>query len=306
MRRIVVLGDLNLDLIVKPDRIGEKAYIQELGTFLGGQATNQVFAARRLGADAHLYTKIGDDLFGTVLDGMLEREGISRSGVFKGHGIPTGTAIIFIDENGKSPVSCAVKGGHIHLTNDEIDSIELDKSDIVVSELLIPEKPLLRFFRRASAKGCTIILNCSPVRKCSKELMSIPDYLVMNDFEFSYYAGLKENAYIDPAEVEKFSGKIARRDQMLIVTLGSKGVFAIGGNKRIRVEGHRVKAIDTIGAGDCFIGALSTSMSKGDKLEQAIRFANAAAAVSVQRRGASSSMPYMKDVMKQLRDQKTD
>ncbi len=300
MSKIVVLGDLNLDLIVRPDRIGEKATIKELGTFLGGQAANQVFAAKRLGADAKLYTKIGNDLFGVVLEGMLEKEGI-KSGIFKGDGIPTGTAILFIDDNGKSPVSCAVSGGHVHMTDAEIDRIKLDGSEVVVSELLMPDRPLLRFLKRAKNKGCMIILNCSPIRKCSTELMSLPDYLIMNDFEFSYFAGLKQGTPIDESEVRMFSSRIIGKGQTLIVTLGSRGVFAVNGKTMVMIPGHKVKAIDTIGAGDCFIGAFSSAMSREDTLEDALRFANAAAAVSVQRRGASASMPYLKDVMKQLK-----
>ena len=294
-----MLGDLNLDLIVRPDRIGEKATIKELGTFLGGQAANQVFAAKRLGANAKLYTKIGNDLFGVVLEGMLKKEGI-EAGIFKGNGVPTGTAILFIDQDGRSPVSCAVSGGHVHMTGGEIDSIKLDGSEVVVSELLMPDKQLLRFFRRARARGCTIILNCSPVRKCGRAIMSIPDYLVMNDFEFSYFAGLKDGTPIDEPEVRMFSSRVIGRGQTLIVTLGDRGVFAVNGKARVRIPGHRVRAIDTIGAGDCFIGAFAAAMSKGQSLDKALRFANAAAAVSVQRRGASASMPYMKDVVRQL------
>ena len=121
----------------------------------------------------------------------MDKEGMSRKGVFKGNGIPNWNGIIFIDQMGNSPVSCAVKGGHIHLTNQEIDSIKLDGTEIAVSELLVPEKPLCLGSLKSQSKEMTVVLNCSPVRKCSKELMSIPDYLVMNDFEFAYYAKLQ-------------------------------------------------------------------------------------------------------------------
>ncbi len=306
MKKIVVLGDANIDFIINlirvPDK-GEKVPAGTLGTYLGGQGVNQTIAAKRAGAQVDLYSKLGNDVFAGLLEGMLAKQGIGLDGMFRDEKLQSGTVVVFLGKNGET-CAAAVRGAYYDFTEDEIDKIKFQGAGIAIAQLLLPQKAVARFFSNASKKGCTTILNCSPQIKTDKKILEMPDYLIMNETEFAFHSGSKLKDTQDPAKMAKISDRIRRKGQTIIVTLGERGLFFISDKMQKSIPAHKVKPVDTIGAGDCLIGAFAACLAKGKDLEYSLRFANAAAAISIQKTGAAASMPYESEIIEMLAEKR--
>ena len=294
IRKIVILGSLNIDIRVRrpEDRTGLMGDGVACG--MGGKGANMAVAAHRLGAEVELHSKVGDDLFGRVLIEHLADEGIGTSGIRIGKGIGSCLSLLIIDRDG-GYTNTRGGVGYKSMSKGEVDAIKLDGSEIAISALSFPPRRILDFFRKAKRKGCTTVLNCGPKVKAGKELLGLSDYLIMNDAEFAFHLGLGRMK-IDAGRVESLAARIRRAGQVLIVTMGRRGFVAISDEGTVVEDGHKVSAVDTTGAGDSFIGAFAACVSKGKGLRESLEFANAAAAISVQRHGAAGSMPKDKEV----------
>jgi ribokinase len=174
--------------------------------------------------------------------------------------------------------------------------IKINPSDIVVCQFEIPLEIIESIFERSKKIGATTILNPAPIKPAVERILENVDYLVVNEVELEAFSGAPVNPD-DPTSVYAAMEKLHEREPVAIVaTLGPRGALLSGPAGRYAAEGYKVNAVDTTGAGDCFIGGFATALTKSDSVPDAINFANKAAAISVTRRGAASSFPTVAEL----------
>ncbi|TGN88439.1 ribokinase [Bradyrhizobium yuanmingense] len=293
MGRVFVAGSINMDVVATADRhprIGETVAGRQVLYFPGGKGANQAVAASRLGARTTLIGRLGRDSFGTELKAFLGEQGIDLGYVVETAEAHTGTAIITVAEADNTIV--VVPGANGLVGADDVSVVPLLKGDVAVSQFEIPLPTIAAFFHRARAAGAATVLNPAPAQKMPGELLALVDILVLNETELGFLAGSELSDDDEAAKIIDVARKLqARQDQTICVTLGKRGVLALAEREEISVAGRVVKALDTTGAGDCFVGALAAQLADGAPLREALTFANAAASISVQRMGAGPSMP---------------
>ncbi len=207
----------------------------------------------------------------------------------------TGTAIITLADADNTIV--VVPGANGLVTPEDVAAVPVATGDITVSQFEIPLPAISAFFTRARAAGATTILNPAPAREFGKDLLDLVDVLVLNETELGLLAKAELREGDDVARFVEAAGALrARPGQIICITLGKRGVVALADGETIAVPGRAVKAVDTTGAGDCFVGALAAQLAQGSTIRDALGYANAAASISVQRLGAAPSMPTAAEV----------
>lgn len=298
MGRVFVAGSINMDVVATADRhpkVGETVAGRQVLYFPGGKGANQAVAASRLGAKTTLIGRLGKDSFGTELRTFLNAQGIDPGSIRETPETHTGTAIITVAASDNTIV--VIPGSNALVSTDDVADALLAKGDVAVSQFEIPLPTIAAFFQRARAVGATTLLNPAPAQKMSGELLALVDILVLNETELGFLAGTELSDSDEAAEIIDVARKLqARPDQIICITLGKRGVLALAASEEFAVQGRVVKAVDTTGAGDCFVGALASQLADGLTLRAALAFANAAAAISVQRMGAGPSMPTAAEV----------
>ncbi|WFU78913.1 ribokinase [Bradyrhizobium sp. CIAT3101] len=297
MGRVFVAGSINMDVVATADRhprVGETVAGREVLYFPGGKGANQAVAASRLGAKTTLIGRLGKDAFGAELRAFLGAQGVDLGSVREAD-THSGTAIITVAASDNTIV--VIPGSNALVGADDVADAPLAKGDVAVSQFEIPLPTIAAFFQRAHAAGATTLLNPAPAQKMSSELLALVDILVLNETELGFLAGTELTDDDETAKIIAVARKLqARADQTICVTLGKRGVLALAGREEFAVPGRVVKAVDTTGAGDCFVGALASQLADGQPLRAALAFANAAASISVQRMGAGPSMPTAAEV----------
>lgn len=298
MGRVFVAGSINMDVVATADRhprVGETVAGRQVLYFPGGKGANQAVAASRLGAKTTLIGRLGADAFGAELKTFLTAQGIDPGSIKETPETHTGTAIITVAASDNTIV--VIPGSNALVSADDVADAPLAKGDVAVSQFEIPLPTIAAFFQRACAAGATTLLNPAPAQKMSGELLALVDILVLNETELGFLAGVELSESDEAAEIIAVARKLqARQDQTICVTLGKRGVLALAASEEFAVQGRVVKAVDTTGAGDCFVGALASQLADGVPLRTALAFANAAASISVQRMGAGPSMPTAAEV----------
>lgn len=298
MGRVFVAGSINMDVVATADRhpkVGETIAGRQVLYFPGGKGANQAVAASRLGAGTTLIGRLGKDSFGAELRTFLGEQGIDLGYVVETAEAHTGTAIITVAEADNTIV--VIPGANGLVGADDVEVVPLLAGDVAVSQFEIPLPSIAAFFQRARAAGTVTVLNPAPAQKISGELLALVDILVLNETELGFLAGVNLSDSDEAGKIIGAARKLqVREDQTICVTLGKRGVLALAGREEITVPGRAVKAIDTTGAGDCFVGALAAQLADDVPLRTAIAFANAAASISVQRMGAGPSMPTAAEV----------
>lgn len=293
MGRVFVAGSINMDVVATADRhpkVGETVAGSQVLYFPGGKGANQAVAAVRLGARTTLIGRLGKDSFGAELKSFLCDQGIDLGYLVETADAHTGTAIITVAQADNTIV--VVPGANGLVGADDVEVVPLLGGDVAVSQFEIPLPAIAAFFRRARAAGATTLLNPAPAQAMSRELLALVDILVLNETELGFLAGSELSESDEAAKIIAVARQLqARQDQTICVTLGKRGVLALAGREEISVPGRSVKAVDTTGAGDCFVGALAAQLADDVPLRDALAFANAAASISVQRMGAGPSMP---------------
>ena len=297
MGRVFVAGSINMDVVATADRhprVGETVAGRQVLYFPGGKGANQAVAASRLGAKTTLIGRLGKDSFGAELRTFLGAQGIDLGSV-RDADTHSGTAIITVAEADNTIV--VIPGSNALVGADDVADVPLARGDVAVSQFEIPLPTITAFFRRAREAGVVTLLNPAPAQKMSSELLALVDILVLNETELGFLAGSELSDGAEAAGIIDVARKLqARADQSICVTLGRRGVLALAGRDEIAVPGRTVTAVDTTGAGDCFVGALAAQLADGVPLRAALAFANAAASISVQRMGAGPSMPTAAEV----------
>ena len=298
MNKVIVAGSINMDIVVQTERHpkpGETIRGSGVHFIPGGKGANQAVAASRLGGDVSFLAKTGQDSFGEILRAFLSGERLDIRGVTTSETAPTGTALITVDKHSENAI-VVVPGSNAEMSAKDLSSIRLDGSEVIVSQFEIPQDVVFELFKMARAVGATTILNPAPALPCSNDLFMLVDYLVVNETEAAFFTEAESTPEDFDSAIAQANRLRTDAEQVVVVTLGAKGAVLLRGNEKIRIPGHKVRAVDTTGAGDCFVGALAVALAEDKTLSDALQFANAAAAVSVQRLGASASLPIRDDV----------
>ncbi len=295
---VFVLGSINLDAVARVDdlpRPGETVAGKSLELFLGGKGANQAVAAARMGAATRLMGAVGGDDSGAGLKAKLAGYGVQVADVAELQGVPTGQAHVWVADSAENMI-VVTAGANAMVTPQQVAATPIEGQRVLLCQLETPAVAIEALFRTGAAKGALRILNAAPALPQGAALFPLTDILIVNQTELAAYAKLDREP-VKLEEVSVASRKLmSRPDQTIIVTLGAAGAAVVRRDEAFLVEGKKVKAIDTVGAGDCFCGALAATLSQGMDLAEAVEMANAAAALSVQKAGAAPSMPSRREV----------
>jgi ribokinase len=294
MTHIAVLGSTNMDLVAyvaKAPQRGETVTGREFRTIPGGKGANQAIAAAHAGADVTIISAVGNDTYGTQLRATFEHSGVDTDHLRTVEG-PSGTAHIVVDDEGGNAIVVipAANGTVDHLAPG--DEATIATADALLLQLEIPLTGVIAGAEAARRHDIRTILTPAPAQRLPAELLAATDLLVPNEHEATALTGLT-----DPREAAA-----ALLDQVpeVIITLGAAGsLYAARGAEPFTVPTPRVTAVDSTGAGDTFVGALAVALAEGRPMRDALAWAAAAAALSVQRPGATASMPFRAEIDKQ-------
>jgi ribokinase len=308
MGRVFVAGSINMDVVATAERhprVGETVAGKAVLYFPGGKGANQAVAAAKLGATTALIGRLGKDAFGVELQAFLAGQGVDLSQVHATADAHTGTAIITLADADNTIV--VVPGANGLVTPEDVAAATLAKGDVAVSQFEIPLPAISAFFAQARAAGATTILNPAPARAIDGELLDLVDILILNETELGFLTGLTL-VDTDPGErlIDAARSLQAHPAQVICVTLGKRGAVGLLDNMHWIVSGRKVEAVDTTGAGDCFVGAAAAVLASFDQInpktiKAALAYGNDAAAVCVQRMGAAPSMPTIEEVAAAIR-----
>ena len=293
--KIVVVGSFNADLVSYMERMprpGETVHGERFATGAGGKGSNQAVAAARLGAEVTFIGRVGNDVFAELAYEIWDAEGVNRQFVKRDRDVATGVAPILVDSSGENMI-VVVLGANKRIQQSDIDAARerIAEADMLVVQLEVNLDIVPYALQTAKAHGVATILNPAPAAAISAETIQLADYLTPNEIELET---LSSGDVADVASAAR--ALLTRDDQTAVVTLGAEGAQIITPGDSIRVPSFTVDAVDTTGAGDTFNAALAVGLSEGKALEDAVRFANAAAALCVTKPGAADSAPRREDV----------
>ena len=293
MPRLCVIGSANLDYTVALPRLPRVGETVSAGTLLvnrGGKGANQAVAARRLGAEVRMIGCVGDDGSGSEIRDALAAQGIGVDALVTSSEAATGTALIFVDREGRNQIGVAPGANH-RLTVEAARGGEaaIAWAQVLVSQLEVPVPAVRWALETARRHGVPTVLNPAPVQELSDELLELVTYLTPNAGEVAALTGI-EVQDLDSGRAAA-ARLCARGAGTVIITLGEQGAFVCDGASAVHFEAFPVEAVDTTGAGDAFNGALAVGLAAGGSLEQVIPLASAAAALTCTRRGAQDALP---------------
>jgi ribokinase len=307
-KKIVVIGSSNVDLIMKMDRLPKRGETVTNALFLqtfGGKGANQAVAAAMAMAsstkpsdtDSAVYfvNCVGDDSYGKQVTENLRCAGVNVDHVFSQKDTATGTALIMIGGEGENYLGVA-PGANYCLTRTQIDQARdlIASADLVMLQFEIQTDTLKYAFDTACQMGKPIIFNLAPPQMLEDEYIAQCEVFIANETEAEFICGFPVDS---PSQVVKAAGAIqAKGAKAVIITLGSAGAYVAAPHLQKTVPAFKVKAVDTTAAGDVFCGALAAAWVEGRSLLEAVRFANAAAAICVTRMGAQSSIPDRSEI----------
>ncbi len=298
MGRVFVAGSINMDVVATADRhprIGETVAGNAVLYFPGGKGANQAVAAAKLDAPTALIGRLGNDAFGHEMKAFLAAQRIDLSFVRETSEAHTGTAVITVAKADNTIV--VIPGANALVSAADVAAPTLAKGDIAVSQFEIPLPAIGAFFERARAAGATTILNPAPAIKFDSGLLDLVDILVLNETELGFLTKTELRDSDDHSRLlEAVRTLRAGKENIICVTLGKRGVLALVDGEPLIVPGRSVSAVDTTGAGDCFVGAVAAQLAGRKSLPDALAYANAAASICVQRMGAAPSMPTAAEV----------
>lgn len=265
--------------------------------FCGGKGANQATAAARLGATTAIVGRIGNDPFGDEQLAQLKSANIDTSGIIRDTTAPTGTAAIMVDQTGQNQI-VVVPGANHECTVVDIENARrnIAEADMVLLQMEIPIESTTRAIEVAAEVGTPVFLNLAPAVSMDPKTLTHVSVLSLNETEAEALTGL-------PVHDQASAGVAIRRLHSvgipsLVITMGERGALVLDRTlvEPVMVPTFAVQAVDTVGAGDTFNGALAVRLAEGASLVEAARYANAAAAISVTRHGAQPSMPFRDEV----------
>lgn len=295
---ITIVGSSNTDMIIKVGHLpkpGETILGGEFTKAAGGKGANQAVAAARAGGNVNFIAKVGDDIFGeTAIKGFIAA-GINVESVIVDKEAPSGIAQIFVADDGENCIAVA-SGANAKLSIEDIinSADKIKQSKILLTQLETPIATVTEAVRIAKENGLIVILNPAPAAPLSDELLANLSVITPNETEADMLTGIfatDEESAADCSDV-----LIAKGVESVIITMGYKGAFVNNKGEKYFVPGYKVKAVDSTAAGDVFNGALSVALSQDRDFKEAVKFANAAAALSVTKLGAQPSVPTLAEI----------
>lgn len=295
MKKILVVGSSNTDLIIKVSDIprpGETLLGGEFMTFAGGKGANQAVAAARAGGDVVFIAAVGDDPYGTESLKGYKLDNINTEDIKICKGVPSGIAMITISAQGENAITVA-SGANAELHPDDLDEAEeaFVEADYMLVQLETPLETVEKAICLCGEFKTKVILNPAPAAELPDDIIAGVHIITPNETEAESLTGIRVVGEEDAGKAAEALHK--RGVNTVIITMGSSGAFvsdSASGLKKL-IPGFRVEAADTTAAGDTFNGQLAVALAEGLALEEAIRLAHAAAALSVQNMGAQSSIP---------------
>ena len=297
--RIVVLGSLNMDLVLRVPQApaaGETLQGRSIDHIPGGKGGNQAVGCARQGAQVQLVGCVGDDADGRALRDALALDGVDTASVNVDAGASTGTALVMVDDAGQNRI-VVIAGANARVKIDEEAlARQLRGADFLVAQFETPLAEVARALHVAQRSGCKVLLNPSPVQPIDDALWPLIDTLVVNEVEAAMLGGQPADT---PAEAAAAAQALrARGVARVVVTLGSRGAVAVDAKGARHHAAPRVDVIDTTAAGDTFLGALAVALSHDGDFDDAVRLGIRAAALCVTRLGAQPSIPQREAVLR--------
>ncbi|AUC42834.1 Ribokinase [Dickeya solani RNS 08.23.3.1.A] len=296
--KLVVLGSINADHILNLaqfPRPGETVIGKQYGVAFGGKGANQAVAAGRSGADIEFIACVGADDIGERIRQQLIKDRIDVSAVEAIPGQTTGVALIFVNVEAENMIGIHA-GANAAVTPDYLNRYQqkiIDASALLM-QLESPLETVTAAARLAHDHGTKVILNPAPACSLPDELLSLVDMITPNETEAQILTGVTVETEDDAQRAAQVLHN--KGIATVLITLGSRGVWLSEQGKGQRIPGFRVKAVDTIAAGDTFNGALVTALLESRPMEAAVKFAHAAAAIAVTRHGAQPSVPWREEI----------
>jgi len=301
MAKILVVGSLNMDLVVRVPHTpmpGETVLGGDFETFPGGKGANQAVAAARMGGDVTMVGRVGNDDFGDTLIECLVNNKVKTTYVIKDAEASTGIAMIAVASNGENSIVVA-SGANSDVSVDDVNNARdlMRESDILLMQLECPLEAVSEAVDLAKAYDLKVVLNPAPAQQLSETLLSNVAYLTPNQKELQMLTGEEDD---DKAIKKLFDWGVKN----LIITLGPNGTRVVTEDMDKHLPAVEITAVDTTGAGDAFNGALAVALAEGNPLLQAVQYGMAAGALSATKRGAQPSLPTRDEVEQLLKAQK--
>lgn len=286
-KKILVIGSMNTDMVVKTPRIphtGETILGGIFSRFEGGKGANQAIAAKMLFPDTSFCAGVGDDSMGADYLRYLKRRRVDVSLVKKFKDAHSGVALITVDRRGENAITVA-PGANLLLSPKDMAKINFSQFSHVAFQLETDLDTVCEGLERAKAAGCETILTPAPAVILPRTMLRNVDYIIPNEHEIM----LVQKGYSNAADAAR--ALLKKGVKHVIITQGSKGSLLIDWDGEKRFPAHKVQAVDTVGAGDCFTGSFMAGLRIYGDIEKAIKLATAAAALAVCHMGAQSYRP---------------
>jgi ribokinase len=296
--RIAVVGSINMDLVVRTPRMplpGETLTGSDFRTISGGKGANQAVAAARMGAQVSLVGCVGADAFGAEMRDRLAADGIDLGYVDIAQDVPTGVAVILVDAGSQNCIVIAA-GANAVLTAQSIEraAAAIEQAQLLICQLETPLPAVQRAIEIARRKGKVVVLNPAPALALDPGLLKQVDYLIPNETEATLLTGV---AVTDIPSAEVAAKQLrAQGAKVVLLTVGAKGVLVVDGAGTTLLPALPVRAVDSTAAGDTFVGSFAVGLAEGLPLVKAVMLGQCAAAISVTRFGAQTSIPYRAEV----------
>lgn len=298
-KKIIVVGSTNMDMVVKTSHIPVPGETVLGGSFFmnpGGKGANQAVAVARLGGEVIFISKVGNDVFGKQSAQLFDEEGINTFYLLSDDELPSGVALITVDQEGENSIVVA-SGANASLDPSDLQGAmkEIADARIILMQLEIPMETVEFVARQAAATSASVILNPAPMNTLTPELLQHIDIITPNKTEAEMLSGIR----VTDIESARLAAKVIYEKgvKQVVVTMGALGAVIYQDGNTTVVPAQKVEAMDTTAAGDVFNGALAVALSEGKALEDAVHFACTAAAISVTRMGAQSSIPYRNELV---------
>jgi ribokinase len=302
MPKVVVIGSANTDLTVRLERLprlGETVSGGEFYTSFGGKGANQAVAAHKAGAEVRFLAKVGCDQNGDAIIKHLEALGLTCEGILRDESRHSGVALIMVDRSGNNAIAVA-PGSNWNLTEEDIHRAEsfIAWGEVVLVQFEAPLLAVREALRLAKAHGLMTVLNPAPAHYVTEEILSLVDILTPNETEVRALTGVSAG---DQKEATRAGRKLLESGAgQVVVTLGKEGSCWVQKDCVQAFPSFPVAAVDSTAAGDAFNGALACALAEKRPMREAIRFASAAGAMAVTRKGAQDSLPTRDEIEKLL------
>ncbi|KES17899.1 Sugar kinase, ribokinase family [Gilliamella apicola SCGC AB-598-I20] len=304
-KKLIVLGSVNVDHILNVPKFpkpGETLSGSNYKISFGGKGANQAVAAGRLGANIQFIAAVGNDELGNKIKQQLNNDNINTCSVACIEGQNTGVALILVNAQGENQIAIHA-GANAQVTTEYLLKYKDDiiNADAILMQLETPLATIEQAAKLAKQHQTQVILNPAPAQKLSDDLLKHIDIITPNETEAEYLTGIK---VLTEQDVEQAAMILHKKGiETVIITLGSKGAWVSSAQRGAIIAGFKVQVIDTIGAGDTFNGMLVTALLEGKTLEQAVKYAHAAGALSVTKPGAQTAVPFRNEVEEFLEQQ---